>query len=103
MHRSILHPEAKADIFSAARWYETRRKGLGRQFSSEVRAKIHFIRAFLKGSAIRYGIVRTTLLESFPFLIHYFIDESTKTVVIAAVLHTSRDPNEWEAGRQPED
>jgi len=28
-------------------------------------------------------------------MVHYTIDESSKTVVIAAVLHTSRDPKEW--------
>ena len=35
------------------------------------------------------------VLKVFPFMIHYTVDEDNKTVIVSAVLHTSRDPQEW--------
>lgn len=29
-------------------------------------------------------------------MVHYTIDEVNKTVIVSAVLHTSRDPELWE-------
>lgn len=96
MYSSIILPAAKADIRAAAQWYQRQKFGLGKQFTSQVREKLRFIREFPRASAIRYDEVRTTVLEVFPFMIHYTVDEATKTVTIAAVLHTSRDPEEWD-------
>jgi plasmid stabilization system protein ParE len=39
--------------------------------------------------------VRTVVLNHFPFMIHYTIDENDKAIIIAAILHTSRDPRIW--------
>ena len=66
MYRSVILPLAKQDIQCAAQWYNSKKKGLGRQFTSEVRRKIH-----------------------------YTIDESTQTIPIIAILHTSRNPKLW--------
>ena len=38
--RLELHPEAKAEFRSAARWYEERRPGLGGEFVAEVSATL---------------------------------------------------------------
>ena len=32
----------------------------------------------------------------FPFMVHYSVDEGQQTVVVSAVFHTYRDPQEWE-------
>jgi hypothetical protein len=44
--------------------------------------------------------VRTAVLDVFPFMIHYLIDEPGKKIVIIAVLHTSRNPEIWGAERE---
>jgi hypothetical protein len=44
---------------------------------------------------VRYDEMRTVVLSIFPFMIHFAIDDSKKTVIISAVLHTSRNPEEW--------
>jgi len=36
------------------------------------------------------------LVEKFPFLIHYIIDEDSRVVNVYAIIHTSRNPKIWE-------
>ena len=94
MHKSIILPLAKADIREAALWYNEKQKGLGKRFTAEVREKVHFIKQ-PKASNVRYDSVRTAVLNVFPFMIHYTINESNKTVIVSAVFHTSRNPDVW--------
>ena len=95
MYEPIILPLAKEDIREAAKWYNKKQKGLGKRFTAEVRENVHFIRQNPKASNIRYKNVRTTVLNLFPFMIHYTIDEKDKTIIVSAVLHTSRNPELW--------
>ena len=95
MYKSVILPLAKEDIREAALWYNKRQNGLGKKFTAEVREKVHFIRQNPKASNIRYNSVRTAVLNVFPFMVHFTIDEKNKTVIVSAVLHTSRDPEIW--------
>lgn len=92
MYNSVILPLAKEDIRDAARWYNKQSHGLGKRFTSEVRDSIKFIKQNPTACSIRYDEVRTVVLRVFPFMIHYTVDEANKTVIISAVLHTSRDP-----------
>jgi plasmid stabilization system protein ParE len=96
MYKSIILPLAKEDIREAALWYNKQSKGLGKRFTTEVREKVHFIKQNPKATNIRYDVVRTALLNVFPFMIHYTVDEGNKTVIVSAALHTSRNPELWE-------
>jgi plasmid stabilization system protein ParE len=95
MYKSIILPLAIEDIREAAKWYNKQKKGLGKRFTAEVREKVHFIRQNPKASNIRYDDVRTAVLNLFPFMVHFTIDEKNKTIIISAVLHTSRNPELW--------
>ena len=95
MNKSIILPLAKADIREAALWYNEKQKVLGKRFTAEVREKVHFIKQNPKASNVRYDGVRTAVLNVFPFMIHYTINESNKTVIVSAVFHTSRNPDVW--------
>jgi plasmid stabilization system protein ParE len=96
MYKSIILPLAKEDIREAALWYNKQSNGLGKRFTTEVREKVRFIKQNPKSTNIRYAVVRTAVLNIFPFMIHYTVDKGNKTVIISAVLHTSRDPELWE-------
>lgn len=96
MYKARILPLAKEDIREAAQWYNLQSQGLGRKFTQEVRYIVRYIRQNPNSSNIRYKQVRTALLKAFPFMLHYTIDENSKTVIISAVLHTSRDPKMWE-------
>ncbi|MDP3432610.1 MAG: type II toxin-antitoxin system RelE/ParE family toxin [Bacteroidota bacterium] len=97
MFSAIVLPLAKADIQDSARWYEKQQQGLGKRFINQVREKIRLIEKFPKAARLRNDRVRTAVLETFPFMIHYYIDEDKKLVIISAVLHTSRNPKVWKA------
>jgi plasmid stabilization system protein ParE len=95
MYKAVILPLAKEDISQAASWYESKQSGLGKRFTNEVRSNVLYIRKNPKASAIRYGITRCAVLNIFPFMIHYNIDEETKSIIINAVFHTSLNPEEW--------
>lgn len=95
MYKATILPLAKKDIRQAALWYNKQQKGLGKRFTEEVREKVRFARQNPEASNIRYESVRTTVLNVFPFIIHYIVDYKNTQIIVTAVLHTSRDPNVW--------
>lgn len=96
MYKSLILPLAKEDVREAAQWYNDQSPGLGRKFTEEVRDIIRYIKQNPQACNIRYNEVRTAVLKVFPFMVHYTIDESNRTIIVSAVLHTSRDPQAWE-------
>ena len=95
MYNSVILALAQQDINDAAIWYNAKRKGLGRKFIKALRKKVRFIQQNPKAANVRYDNIRTSTLDAFPFMIHYFVDDNNKEVVISAVLHTSRNPDIW--------
>lgn len=95
MYKSIILPLAKQDIKEAAIWYNSKQKDLGKKFTQKIREKVDLICKHPGASTIRYGNTRTAILDTFPYMIHYTIDEFQKTIVISAVFHTSLNPKKW--------
>lgn len=95
MYKSIILPLAKEDIREAALWYNKKQNGLGKRFTGQVREKVRFIKQNPKACNVRYDNVRTAVLNVFPFMLHYTIDESNNTLIVSAVLHTNRNPDVW--------
>lgn len=95
MHKAVILPLAKQDIKKAAEWYEGKQKGLGKRFLKEVRSKVLFVRQNPEATAIRYDETRCAVLEVFPFMVHFTVDDGLKLVVISAVFHTSLRPDRW--------
>lgn len=95
MYKAILLPPTKEDIKEAAIWYDNRQKGLGRRFTAQVREKVRYICQHPQAAPIRYDAIRTAVLDIFPFMIHYTLDEQQQIAIITGVFHTSRDPGSW--------
>lgn len=95
MYNAIILPEAKEDIRESAIWYNSISFGLGKKFTSEIKEEINFIKQNPNSSNIRYDDIRTRVLNTFPYMIHYIVDETNETIVVLAVLHTSRNPKIW--------
>jgi plasmid stabilization system protein ParE len=93
MFKSNILPEAKNDIKVAALWYNSKQAGLGKKFTNEVRETIRFLQQYPKSFTKKHKNIRTAVLRVFPFVGHYFINEKAKTIIIVAVLHTSRNPD----------
>jgi plasmid stabilization system protein ParE len=85
---------ADADIEAAFNWYQAEQSGLGVEFLEEVRSAYNrIISSPLKYQELRFGI-RRALIRRFPYAIYFVVAQ--KTVLIVAVLHTARDPAEWQ-------
>jgi plasmid stabilization system protein ParE len=94
-YKVVLKPNAQADIKDTIAWYDLQKKGLGKTFYTYVVKKIKQLQSFPFSAQNRYKNVRTAVVEKFPFLIHYYVDDFQKTIVILAVLHTSRNPEQF--------
>ena len=90
-----LRPEAENDIAAAAQWYEEQRSGLSLEFRSALDQAFSAIENNPALYAPIYRELRRALLHRFPYAVFYA--ERTNEIVVAAVLHTSRDPRLWRA------
>lgn len=89
----FLTAEARLDIKEASEWYEEKQKGLGRRFTATIREEIRFIAKNPKLIAFRYKEIQTCVVSVFPYMIHFYINQSG--VVVVGILHTSLSPNKW--------
>lgn len=88
-----FHPEADAEMMSAAKFYETQQKDLGKRFLASVQDALNKIQVNpLLYREIENG-VRRCLTMTFPFGIAFRI--MPDQVVIIAVMHLHRDPEYW--------
>lgn len=94
-----IHSAAIDDLQAAIEWYEGQMVGLGSRFKKQVVKQIDMLKASAGIYSIRYGEVRCVIIEKFPFMIHFTIDDNHKYVDILALFHTSRNPMIWKVGR----
>lgn len=87
------HPEAKAEIQEAIKWYDDKVDGLGLEFLFEVKyAESKIVQT--PNMWHKYeGETRRYLLKRFPFAIIYLTLE--KKIQIVAITHCKRKPRYW--------
>ena len=84
----------EADVEAAFDWYELEEPGLGPEFLEQLRtAYRRIIDNPLGYQELRSGI-RRGLTRRFPYAVYFSIEG--EVIVIVAVLHTARDPAEWQ-------
>ncbi len=66
-----LRPEARDDLYAAARWYEAKEIGLGRQFLAEVRLTFERISSNPVAYPVAYRGTRRALISRFPYGVIY--------------------------------
>jgi hypothetical protein len=69
-------------------WFE----GLGKRFTGQVQLVLKPIKINPHFAYIRYEDVCCAQVPKFPYLVHYTIDEDSRTVLIAAVYSTHQQP-----------
>ena len=87
------HPEAIKEIIEAARYYEGRAPGLGREFRAELDAAVDLLRRIPEASAPIPGDLRRKPLRRFPYAVIYAVEDSE--IRIYAVPHRRRRPEYW--------
>lgn len=93
--RIHIRPAAKADIASAAAWYEARKPGLGQRFILNTIKSIEALalNALIYRMRHKRFKARWCIPPGFPYLIIYRVEEDLVTVV--AVIHAAQKPGEW--------
>ena len=84
---------AREDITDAALWYEAQNAGLGSHFVDEVERTFSKIADNPTTYRILHRETRRVILQRFPFGVFYRVYD--QTVVVIAVMHSSRDPQRW--------
>jgi hypothetical protein len=88
-----FHPQAKLEYSEAARFYESRRSGLGAAYTLEVEAAIQrILEAPHRWRTIEQDVHRC-LVHTFPFGILYTVEKDS--ILIIAVMNLRREPGYW--------
>jgi plasmid stabilization system protein ParE len=91
----IILPEAENDLLESADYYLKISEKVSKAFLIEVDQKLEILSTNPSAFQIRYRDYHTIPLSKFPFLIHYFLDENAGRVEVLAILHTSRNSDNW--------
>ena len=96
MSYSIVNrPAVKSDIINAAVYYKNVSPELAKKFLFRIREAKTYIARTPLGFQIKYNNVRTLLLRQFPYHIHYLVDEPKHQIIILAIIHAYRNPEDF--------
>ncbi len=90
-HRVIILNQAKEDTAEIRECYNLQQRGLGKRFSSDLRNTLQSISNNPTAFAVRYEQYRKANLSVFPCGVFFFINDSSKSVFVTAVLHDAMD------------
>jgi plasmid stabilization system protein ParE len=93
-YRLEATPAVELDIEAAFEWYEREEAGLGIQFLDELHTAYVRILEHPFGYRKLRSDVRRALTRQFPYCIYFSVEANT--IVVLAVLHSARDPEEWQ-------
>jgi len=88
----IFREEALKEFTEAFVWYEQQRDGLGQSFRINVFNKLEKICKEPFHYKRSQDPFHEALVDKFPFLIIYTIDEELPVIMVFAIFHTSRNP-----------
>lgn len=90
-YKIIYVDKATQDVKEAKAWYKKQRQGLQKQFATAIIEAISRLQKTPTAYAVRYKNIRVIHTKTFPFGIHFYIEESGKQIVITAIMHDYRD------------
>jgi plasmid stabilization system protein ParE len=91
-----FHPEAQIDLTDALDWYENIDHKITIDFFRVISVSIDYIKSNPLGFTKRYKNVRILPLKKYPYLICYFIDETSEIINIIAIFNSYRNPLKWQ-------
>jgi plasmid stabilization system protein ParE len=91
----ITLPLAERDLEETFDHYEAQRAGLGEEFLVEFRRAVDRILTHPNASQKMDDLHRRCRLHRFPYGVMYHIDETQQEIVISAVIHMHRKPQDW--------
>ena len=91
----LLSPEAIADINDGFEYYNSKSIGLGFEFTDTIDIYFSKISEMPTASSVRYDNVRVKPISTFPYSIHFVIDEPESNVIILRIFNNWQKPF-WE-------
>ena len=91
-YKIVFSSHALKDMKEAKQWYNAQQKGLGNRLVQDVKTVVEAIKQNPEFASIKFENIRTAACKTFPYSIHYEIDESNQLVRIVSVFHFSRKP-----------
>ncbi|MBX9807196.1 MAG: hypothetical protein K2X95_05315 [Flavobacteriaceae bacterium] len=91
----IYLPLVYEDIKETNDFYNSRVKGLGKEFVASVKHEFKTILQHPLLFEIKYKNTRIAYTKRFPFGIHFEIQENTNRIVVKGVYHTARNSEIW--------
>ncbi len=85
--------DAKIDIRDSKTWYKNKKNGLEKHFAEVIKTTIINIQQNPFIYALRYRNIRIAYTKTFPYGVHFYINEQKKQIIIIAIIHNSRNPN----------
>jgi mRNA-degrading endonuclease RelE of RelBE toxin-antitoxin system len=91
MYKAFFLTEVQNDIFWAKQWYSEQQKNLDTKFVIAIKETLESIIKMPSAYAVRYRNVRIAHTKTFPYNIHFYIDEPKTQVVIIGIIHNKRN------------
>lgn len=87
--------KVESDILDITAYYKDINPKLTKEFISRLKEASAYILSAPFSFQLKYKNVRTVLLKQFPYHIHYLVDEKKEQIVILAVIHSYRNPQDY--------
>jgi mRNA-degrading endonuclease RelE of RelBE toxin-antitoxin system len=91
----VYLPLVYKDIKELNDFYNSRLKGLGKEFVNRLKLEFRTIQKNPLLFEIKYNNTRIAFIDRFPFGIHFEIQENTNYIVVKGVYHTARNSEIW--------
>ena len=94
MFNVLISKSAKSDLNEIHEYYKLVSEKVGKNFINKFEKTIDQIK-INPYFQIRYDDFRIKQIAKFPILIHYIVDEKTKTVKVFGIRHAKRNPKHF--------
>ena len=91
-HKILFSSTALNDLKEAKHWYNTQQKGLGKRLIEDVKAITASIKLNPYHASVKFSNIRTRTCKTFPYSLHYEIDEENNSIRIVSIFHFNRKP-----------
>lgn len=85
--------DARLDVKEAKAWYKEQQPGLEKRFADSIKTAIIKLQENPFAYAVRYKNIRIAHPKTFPYGIHFYIDDTKHQIVIIAIVHNKRHPD----------
>jgi toxin ParE1/3/4 len=90
----VVSSVASQHIDAVYNWYESKQIGLGNRFLSGLSTTFQKIQRTPAGYRIIHEPHRRLIMSKFPYGVFY--EEQETRIIISGVLHTARNPEDWQ-------